>query len=149
MERPAGSVDQALETRDNFAPIPLGDISVKGGSPPVWEKELVNGHRSRRCGYDVDIYVIGMDGKPSERVTWRHKDVYDLERTMELAKAIMTVGGMNLKEIWIGDDRLVQSMRDHARNNGLPARIHRDTPMHDNHFHIRLWNKDNDPRCGF
>jgi murein endopeptidase len=130
-----------IDLRGKMADIPLGDISVEGGSPPRWKVPKVNGHSSHRCGIDVDIYVLSQDGTPSQTVTHKSPN-YDFERTEELAKLIVTAGGTDLDEVFIGDDRLVSTMKDQAAKRGVSFKSTKDSPMHDNHFHIRLVNKD-------
>jgi murein endopeptidase len=136
-----------LDTHNNFAKVPLGDISLEGGSPPRSVVPKVNGHSSHRCGIDVDIYVISQDAVPREKVTHQMATVYDLQRTLELGKAILAAGGKDVADVFIGDERVVQSMRSQSAAMGLNLKVHQDSPMHDNHFHIRLENKDNDPSC--
>lgn len=132
----------------NWADIPLGDISVEGGGPKRSVKNEFNGHNSHRCGVDVDIYVIGKDGIPSESVIFG-KDNFDFERTKLLATAILEHGSSDIDLIFIGGDELVEFMISEAERIGLSKRIisNDKTGEHHNHFHVRLKNKDRDLMC--
>lgn len=150
------SVYEQIETHGNFAKIPIGDISKEGGGPPRsndankdvksgGDKKVYrfNGHRSHRCGVDIDIYVVSTTGQPSSQITPETGN-FDFERTSELARAILIAGGKDITDIWIGDKRLVKLLNDQKQQH---TKIWADSPQHDNHFHVRLQNKGNDQMC--
>ncbi len=132
---------------DNYADIPLGDISVKGGSPPRWKVAKVGGHVSHRCGIDVDIYSIAKDGMPSQRIAYGMPN-YDLARTKELGRLIIKHGKADLEKILLGGDKLAEYLTAEAEKESIAHVIDNDkSGMHHNHFHIRLINRDADKSC--
>lgn len=136
-----------FETADNYAPIPLGDISVEGGSPPRWKVPKVGGHVSHRCGVDADIYVISKDGVARERMAYGLPG-FDLTRTKELGRLILKNGSPDLEKVLIGGEKLVEYLVEQEGRYGMEGVIDPDpSTMHHNHFHIRLRNKDGDQTC--
>lgn len=133
---------------DNWADIPLGDISQDGGGPRRSKVPRFHGHSSHRCGVDVDIFVIAKDGVSRKNVAYGQQS-FDLARTKLLGRAILTNGGSDLEKIFIGGTDMVEFMQDESKKLGIPQGvIHPDSSgMHHNHFHVRLKNKDGDKMC--
>jgi murein endopeptidase len=149
---PFDKVYEQIDHYGNFAKIPLGDISREGGGPSRSQVERFAGHKSHRCGVDIDIFVIGKSGYPSRHLMpskdnsgeYNDSGEYDFKRTSELATAILIAGGQEITDIFIGDKRLVKLLNDKKSQH---TKIWHDSPQHDNHFHIRLQNKDHDTMC--
>ncbi|REJ78564.1 MAG: hypothetical protein DWQ47_03695 [Acidobacteria bacterium] len=136
-----------IDESGNYSQIPLGDISVEGGSPPRWKVPRVGGHVSHRCGVDVDIYVISKDGTPTSKSFYGSTN-YDLARTKELGRLILKIGKQDLEKVLIGGDDLVSYLKTKETEYGHSNVIEHDPgAMHLNHFHIRLKNKDGDKSC--
>ncbi len=133
------------EIADNWADIPLSDISQEGGGPRRSKVHRFGGHVSHRCGIDVDIYVIRKDGDASKRTYYGHK-TYDLERTKILAEKILIHGASDLEKIFITGDDVIDFMKNESKKLGLAGVIHPDK-HHADHFHVRLKNKQKDPMC--
>ncbi len=132
----------------NWADIPLGDISRKGGGPKRSKVKKFGGHGSHRCGWDVDLYYIAKDGVPRESADYRYEKIFDLERTNLLGKAILKHGGTNLEKIFVGGQNVVNFMYEEAAKMGLSQIIDNDSSgMHHNHFHVRFKNLDKDLMC--
>lgn len=140
---PFDNVYEQISDHGNFAKIALGDISRDGGGPSRRTAPRFHGHKSHRCGVDIDIFVIGKSGLPNKGLRPIMNE-YDFERTSELATAILSAGGNDITDIFIGDKRLVALL---GSKKPKQTRIWQDTPQHDNHFHIRLKNNDKDPMC--
>lgn len=135
------------EYSNDFAKIPLGDISQNGGGPLRNSDEKhpdhrFAGHLSHRDGVDVDIHYIGTDNIPSDN---RHPKLagYDAERTKSLGFAILKAGGKHIERIFLAvdDPELVRAMKQRAVAIHPGIKWHADG-IHNNHFHVRLVAKD-------
>ncbi|MBK8978801.1 MAG: penicillin-insensitive murein endopeptidase [Planctomycetes bacterium] len=138
----------------SFAAIPLDDISPLGGADP---SQSGYGHRSHRCGRDVDIYNIRTDRDVSRGASTDYSlsPDYDRELNVQLGVAIVTAAGTDLVLVIHNDPAVQSAMTRRAEAMGLTgAMFLRDNQeitepgafhSHDNHFHVRLVANDPQP----
>ncbi|GAB4018519.1 MAG: hypothetical protein Fur0010_19790 [Bdellovibrio sp.] len=108
----------------------IGDISSNGGR--------TSGHAEHQGGNDVDIRLVGRDGK-SRACTINDSSCYDRGKTFEMIKALIDVDPSRVDKILI-NDRALQTMVNRYAREQYPQIIRRDIARscsgHDNHLHF-------------
>ena len=114
----------------------LGDISPEGGAS---KRDPVKDHKTHNNGHAVDIFYIRKDGKPEKTsILQQHKDSYDFEQNLRLAK--MIVHTANRLGLIIGFA--------HCNDKKIQAEVPNFTTFvgHDDHFHVFIVHPSEAPK---